>query len=76
MDIPVKINRRPAQLRAAAMTVAVAGVLGLGWYALQSSFSNDSVALAEFVTGTVTRGELLRDVRAPGSLEPTDLRWL
>ncbi len=51
-------------------------MLGVGWTYLSSSFSSNAVDLNELVIGQVERNSLLRDVRAPGILVPTELRWL
>jgi HlyD family secretion protein len=76
MDIPVKIDRRPLRVKAIAIAGAAVALLTLVWSLLPSMFGEEALARSEFVTGVVTRGSLLRDVRAPGLLVPTDLRWI
>ncbi len=51
-------------------------MIGGGWTYLSASFSSDAVDINELVIGQAQRGSLLRDVRAPGVLVPTELRWL
>ena len=50
--------------------------LALGWTSLSARFSSNAVDVNDLVIGTVERSSLVRDVRAPGALVPTELRWI
>jgi HlyD family secretion protein len=76
MDIPRKISRWPQRLRLGGIAIAGAAALAAGWVYLSASFSSSAVDASELVIGQVQRSSLVRDVRAPGVLVPTELRWL
>lgn len=46
------------------------------WNALGSSASSVSADKSELIFDTVIRGNLVLDVRAPGTLQPVQLRWI
>ncbi|NQZ09511.1 MAG: efflux RND transporter periplasmic adaptor subunit [Algicola sp.] len=46
------------------------------WSLISSNGSTVSADRSDFIFSTVTKGNLVRDIRAPGTLQPTTLRWI
>jgi HlyD family secretion protein len=77
VDIPLKAAKKPlstglkvqAGLGLAALLIAV-------WVFLPGSAGSTSIDRNDLVIANVTRGELLKDIGATGTLVPADLRWL
>lgn len=77
MDIPrpeLKRLRRRRQLAIGAAVLLVIAVLGV-WIA-QLEPAAPTVARASVWIDTVREGELLRQVRGPGTLVPREIRWI
>lgn len=76
MDIPKRaISHRSTVLKLCGVLL-VLGCFGYA-YARFTSISNTVyIDRDEIVISTVTRGELLRQVRAPGRVVPDELRWV
>ena len=57
---------------------SVGGVVAIffAWWLFQLEPAPPSVARASVYMGTVERGEMLRQVRGPGTLVPEEIRWL
>jgi HlyD family secretion protein len=72
LDLKKKAQRRRALLIAAA----VVAVLGLAGFVATLDPAAPSVARASLWTDTVKRGEMLREVRGPGTLVPKEIRWI
>ena len=76
MDIPQAAKNRNLTLFRVLALVAMVSAAGIA-YARFASFSNTVFVDAEdLVIATVSRGVLLRQVRAPGRLAPDELRWV
>lgn len=77
MDIPrpeLKARKRKRQL---AIGVALAAVLLVGAYAIaQLDPAAPSVSRASVWVDSVREGEMLREVRGPGTLVPREIRWI
>jgi HlyD family secretion protein len=76
IDIPRKVSHWPRRLRLAATLFGVAVVVAAGWVYLAQRLRSTAVDARELVIGEVQRSSLVRDVRAPGTLVPLELRWL
>lgn len=76
MDIPVSKSSMP--LRKPVLWLAVAAMLFIGLYftAFTGSAIDTSVTRSELMIATVQQEDFLVDVRAPGTLQPTNLRWI
>ena len=77
MDIPrpeLKRKKRMRQAGFVAVGVLVVGVATLGLMRLEPAVP--SVALASVWPDTVREGEMLREVRGPGTLVPRTIRWI
>jgi HlyD family secretion protein len=77
MDIPrpeLKRKKRMRQAGFAAVGVLVLGIATLGLMRLEPAAP--SVALASVWPDTVREGEMLREVRGPGTLVPRTIRWI
>lgn len=77
MDIPrpeLKRKKRMRQAGFAAVGVLVVGVATLGLMRLEPAVP--SVARASVWPDVVRRGEMLREVRGPGTLVPRTIRWI
>lgn len=76
MDLP----RQPRRRRRTLVLAALAAALGVGGLSAAGLAARDSgvptVAARSVRTATVQRGEMLREVEAPGSLVAEDLRWI
>lgn len=71
-DLKAQARRR----RAIYVAVGVAALLGLGGFVATLDPAAPSVARASLWTDTVKRGEMLREVRGPGTLVPKEIRWI
>lgn len=77
MDIPRPERKRAKRLRQAAIGGAVAVLLALGTVGLMRlEPAAPSVARASVWVDTVREGEMLREVRGPGTLQPREIRWI
>jgi HlyD family secretion protein len=56
--------------------LAVVAVVVLAGSALSTRLRSQALDVAQVVIGEVQRSSLIRDVRAPGILVPTELRWI
>ena len=75
MDVPrTPPNRRPRRLAYAAGGVLAVAALAFGVSRLEPA--PPTVRRDAVYVGTVERGEMVRDVRAPGTLVPEDVRWI
>jgi HlyD family secretion protein len=60
-----------------ALGLAAVALLMVALYSVSAAFNRaGEVSLGEIVTAKVTRGPLTKIVRATGTLEPSELRWL
>jgi HlyD family secretion protein len=75
MDVPrTPPNRRPRRIAYVAGGVLALAAIAFGVSRLEPApptAKRDAVYV-----GTVARGEMIRDVRAPGTLVPEDVRWI
>jgi HlyD family secretion protein len=77
MDIQRTDLKKQAQRRRAALIAgAVIAVVALGAFVSTLDPAAPSVASASLWTDTVKRGEMLREVRGPGTLVPKEIRWI
>ncbi len=77
MDIPRPENKRKKRLR--QMGFAAGGVLVLAGATaglMRLEPAAPSVARASVWVDTVREGEMLREVRGPGTLVPREIRWI
>ena len=77
MDIArpeLKSRKRRRQWLWTGSTVLLVGAAGLGIARMGPAVP--TVGRASLVIGTVERGEMLREVRAPGTLVPKEIRWI
>jgi HlyD family secretion protein len=77
MDIPRPENKRKKRLRqmgfaAAGVLVITAATAGL----MRLEPAAPTVAIASIWPDTVREGEMLREVRGPGTLVPSAIRWI
>lgn len=76
MDIPVAKNSRPP-IKSAISMFGVALALTLIYLLLNTNNNaSASVPRSEVIIATVNKEDFLVDVRAPGTLQPTSLRWI
>ncbi len=76
MDIPQKHRTKYARSLTLVTAVLVCGLLAFGWVRLNAYSSTTFVDHESLVISEVRRGDLVREVRAPGSLVAADLRWV
>ncbi len=77
MDIArpdLKLARRRRQIVAAGVGAALLAAVGIGVARLGPALPR--VDKASVLVGIVKRGELLREVRGPGTLVPKEIRWI
>lgn len=77
MDIArpeLKLRKRRRQILIGVGVVAVLAVAGMGLARLGPAVP--SVERSSVLVDTVKRGELLREVRGPGTLVPKEIRWI
>ena len=77
MDIQRSDIKQRQQLRRRAV-YALAGLLliAAGYFLYQLEPAAPTVERASLWTDTVKRGEMLREVRGPGTLVPKEIRWI
>jgi HlyD family secretion protein len=77
MDIQrLDLKKQAQRRRALLIAIAVVAVLALGGFVASLDPAAPSVSAASLWTDTVRRGEMLREVRGPGSLVPKEIRWI
>jgi HlyD family secretion protein len=77
MDIPRPERKRAKRLRQMVIVGSGAAVALLGTVALMRlEPAAPGVARASVWVDSVREGEMLREVRGPGSLEPREIRWI
>lgn len=77
MDIArpeLKQRKRRRQVLTAGIVLALLAAAGIGLARLGPAMP--SVERSSVLLGTVKRGELLREVRGPGTLVPKEIRWI
>jgi len=77
MDIArpeLKQRKRRRQMLIGAVIVVLVAAAGIGLAALGPAVP--SVERSSVLVDTVKRGELLREVRGPGTLAPKEIRWI
>jgi HlyD family secretion protein len=77
MDIQrTDLRQRARRRRVLAIAAAVVAVVALAAFVATLDPAAPSVARASLWTDTVKRGEMLREVRGPGTLVPKEIRWI
>lgn len=76
MHIPEKSSKRLISVKKVFVVICVATILALVWSRLQAMSNNAVVPVDDFIIATVERGDLVREVRAPGMLVPIELNFL
>tara|TARA_R110001583_G_scaffold19966_1_gene77401 strand:- start:6367 stop:7617 length:1251 start_codon:yes stop_codon:yes gene_type:complete len=76
MRIPEKNSNRLISLKKVIVVIGVAIALALAWGGIQAMSSNTFVSHKDFIIATVENGDLVREVRAPGTLVPIELNFL
>lgn len=76
MDIPKKSRSGFATKKRLLLVTSLVFISFYGWSYLAQDPSSEKVERSDLIIAEVKEGELLRDVRAPGTLQPTKLRWI
>lgn len=77
MDIPLKSATRPTSVGFKVQAgLGLIALLIASWIFLPGSASTAAIDPTTVVIASVSRGELLKDIGATGTLVPADLRWL
>lgn len=58
------------------LTLVVLGLIGVGWIRAKAYSNSTFVSKNTLVVAEVERGDLIREVRAPGTLEPVQLNYV
>lgn len=75
MHIPEK-RKKSRLLKTVIISALVSAILVVAWLQVRSSLSGAFVELDKVVVSEVTRGDLIRDIRAPGTLVPIQLNFI
>lgn len=75
MQIPEK-RKKSRLLKTAILSALACVVIVVVWLQAKKSLSGAFVELDKVVISEVTRGDLIRDVRAPGTLVPIQLNYI
>lgn len=70
------LKQRSQRRRAIYLASAVMAVLLAGWAVASLEPAAPDVARASLWLDTVKRGDMLREVRGPGTLVPREIRWI
>jgi len=76
MHIPEKETASSFSMKRIIIGIIIAIALALVWDRIQEMSSHIVVSHDEFIIATVENGELIREVRAPGTLVPIELNFL
>ncbi|MFT5690942.1 MAG: HlyD family secretion protein [Oceanicoccus sp.] len=76
MDIPKKISRKKIGMPTVLFAGFIVAASFYSWSYVGSKSTDIVASRDEMVIAEVTAGDLIRDVRAPGTLQPTKLRWI
>ncbi|KGJ94165.1 hypothetical protein ND2E_2098 [Colwellia psychrerythraea] len=76
MRIPEKNSNRLIHFKKIFVVISVASILVFAWSRLHAMSNITEVSLEDFIIATVERGDLIREVRAPGTIVPIDLNFL
>lgn len=76
MEIPLKKKRRYPYLKSTAVVIAAVSLLGFAWIRAKGYAESTFVDLEKLVVAEVKRGDLIREVRAPGTLVPVQLNYV
>ena len=76
MDIPKKISRKKIGMPTLLFAGFIVAASFYSWSYVGSTSTDIVASRDEMVIAEVTAGDLIRDVRAPGTLQPTKLRWI
>src|SRR3546814_7524366 len=70
------LKRRAQRRRLIYLAVAAAAVLLAGWAVASLEPAAPGVARSSLWLDTDKRGDMLREVRGPGTLVPREIRWI
>ncbi len=76
MHIPEKRNKPMISLKRLLITVVSIALLTFIWVKINAFSRENFVAYDELIIATVEKGSLIREIRAPGTLVPVELRYL
>jgi HlyD family secretion protein len=77
MDIQrIDLKKKAQRRRALVIGVVVIAVVAVAGFVATLDPAAPGVARASLWTDTVKRGEMLREVRGPGTLVPKEIRWI
>lgn len=76
MHIPEKNSNRLISFKRAFIVISIITLLALAWGQLQAMSNNTVVSQEDVIIATVENGDLIREVRAPGTLVPIALNFL
>ena len=76
MRIPEKKSNGLISLKKVLIVISVVTVLALVWTRIQAMSNNTVVPQEDFIVATVESGDLIREVRAPGTLVPIAPNYL
>ncbi len=76
MKIPEKHAKRHITIKQTFTVISVITILAVAWSRIHAMSNNTLVSAEEFIIATVTQGDLIREVSAPGTLVPIELNYL
>jgi len=76
MHIPEKQNQKLTPIKQILIVISTASILYFIWGYINTLDNNTQVSTDDFITATVKSGDLIREVRAPGTLVPIELNFL
>ncbi|MFQ3191652.1 MAG: HlyD family secretion protein [Paraglaciecola sp.] len=76
MHIPEKNTKQFISVQKVLIVMSIATILYFAWGRINAVSNNTVISHDEFIIATVENGELIREVRAPGTLVPIELNFL
>jgi HlyD family secretion protein len=76
MRIPEKNTKQFMTVQKILIVIVIATILYFTWGRIIAASNNTVVSHDEFIIATVEDGELIREIRAPGTLVPIELNFL
>jgi multidrug efflux pump subunit AcrA (membrane-fusion protein) len=76
MDIPAPQNSSKVNSKALIASFLLILIIGFTWISFSDAKPTHSVNLDDIMIATVIKEDFIVDVRAPGTLQPTSLRWI
>ena len=76
LDIPTSRNSSRLSIKVIGASLLGIFLTGFAWMQFSESRTGFSIKRADIMIATVQKEDLLVDVKAPGTLQPTSLRWI